>query len=89
MLVSSERYITDSQGKQISVILDIATYHELLAAFNKVHPQKATTSTTENNYDLEPFIGMWSDWTEEEDQVFQEIVLDRSHYFNRPTPDLG
>ncbi len=44
------------------------------------------TSTNKNDYNLETFIGMWSNWTEKEEQVFQEGILDKSSYFNRPIP---
>jgi len=38
-----------------------------------------TPTTGENN--LERFIGMWADFTPEEDRVFQTILEERASYF--------
>jgi hypothetical protein len=40
---------------------------------------RGTSTTGEDN--LEQFIGMWADFTPEEDRVFQAILEERASYF--------
>jgi hypothetical protein len=41
--------------------------------------ERETSTTDEDN--LERFIGMWADFTSEEDSVFQTILEERASYF--------
>lgn len=42
-------------------------------------------SQTTDEDNLERFIGMWADFTPEEDRVFQTILEERASYFQRIT----
>jgi len=42
-------------------------------------------SQTTGEDNLERFIGMWADFTPEEDRVFQTILEERTSYFQRIT----
>ena len=46
-----------------------------------------TPTTGEDN--LERFIGMWADFTPEEEQVFQAILEERASYFAGREPGFG
>ena len=37
--------------------------------------------TTRDKDNLEPFIGMWADFTPEEERVFQALLEERANYF--------
>ncbi len=46
-------------------------------------------SQTTNEDTLERFIGMWADFTPEEDRVFQTILEERTSYFASREIELG
>jgi len=39
--------------------------------------------------DIDQFFGMWSDFTPEEEEIFQQIAEERSYYFTNEPPDIG
>lgn len=49
--------------------------------------ERDTLTTGEDN--LEQFIGMWADFTPEEDQVFQAILEERASYFTGRELEFG
>jgi len=49
--------------------------------------ERDTLTTGEDN--LERFIGMWADFTPEEDQVFQAILEERASYFTGRELEFG
>ncbi len=48
-----------------------------------------TGSQTTDEDNLERFIGMWADFTPEEDRVFQTILEERASYFAGREIELG
>jgi hypothetical protein len=46
-------------------------------------------SQTTGEDNLEPFIGMWADFTPEEDRVFKTILEERASYFAGREIELG
>jgi hypothetical protein len=46
-------------------------------------------SQTTDEDNLERFIGMWADFTPEEDRVFQTILEERASYFTGREIELG
>ena len=51
------------------------------------HYERDTSTTGEDN--LERFIGMWADFTPEEDRVFKTILEERASYFAGREIELG
>lgn len=51
----SERYITDADGNRIEVILDIATYRQLLEAFEEIEAIRAYDAAKASGDEAIPF----------------------------------
>jgi hypothetical protein len=92
-----ESYVVDESGNRIGVLLDLHTYQKLLAAAREVEILRAATTQVNHNLaeepisaenDLEKFIGVWADFTQEEDAVFGQIYEERPNYFRRSLLDL-
>jgi hypothetical protein len=66
-------------GKEIKLLEPIQVENPCRVVVTFLEPLKEETLTKDNN--LEPFVGMWADFTPEEDRIFQTILEERSNYF--------
>lgn len=54
-MATKEQYLVDEHGKRTSVLLDVAYYHELLAAFEEIESIRAYDEAKASNDELVPF----------------------------------
>lgn len=96
-------YITDQYGGRIGVVLNIMTYRKLLVILCKLEPDMLDAYELfdiENDFDLfdikrnpnkpedlDQFIGMWSDLTDEENALLDEVFQEGRRSFDRPDND--
>jgi hypothetical protein len=69
--------IYDGQVVRLLEPVQVQDPHRVTVTF--LEPLEDTPATGEDN--LERFVGMWSDFTPEEERVFQTILEERAGYF--------
>jgi hypothetical protein len=75
-------------GKVVRLLEPIQVEKPCRVTVTFLEPIERDTSTTgEDN--LERFIGMWADFTPEEDRVFKTILEERASYFVGREIELG
>ena len=67
-------------GKVVRLLEPIQVKNPYRVTVTFLEPIVRDTSTTDED-NLERFIGMWADFTPEEDRVFQNILEERASYF--------
>lgn len=67
-------------GKAVQLLEPIHIKNPCLVAVTFLEPLGRDTATTSED-NLERFIGMWADFTPEEDCVFQVVLEERASYF--------
>ena len=67
-------------GKVVRLLEPIQVKNPYRVTVTFLEPIVRDTSTTDED-NLERFIGMWADFTPEEDRVFQDILEERASYF--------
>lgn len=67
-------------GKVIHLLEPVQVENQYRVVVTFLEPfEQGASGVGENN--LEQFIGMWADFTSEEDKVFQAILEERANYF--------
>ena len=67
-------------GKVVRLLEPIQVENPYRVTVTFLEPIVRDTSNTDED-NLERFIGMWADFTPEEDRVFQDILEERASYF--------
>jgi hypothetical protein len=75
-------------GKVVRLLEPVQVENPCRVTVTFLEPIRKDVSTTDDD-NLERFIGMWTDFTPEEDRVFQTILEERASYFTGREIELG